>query len=308
MTVAVLVLLAGDPSSSASGPAMDLQPQPPAAQRERALRLKDEANSLFVAKKFQEALTLYEEASREDPTNAMILCNRAFTHIKLENYGQALADADQCLELDPTFIKAYYRRGTARMALGKSKLALTDFRTVTRLRPGDSTALAKLKQCEKVFKLEAFEAAIRAEAQPSPLASLADELDAMEVPEDYDGPRWDEGDMTLDFIRGMLERFRTDRRLHKKYMYKIIVRAHEQLSRMQNIEALEIPPGETLTVCGDTHGQFFDVLKIFDMNGAPSAENPYLFNGDFVDRGSWSLEVRCIEDTHVAALGTRTHA
>ena len=44
-------------------------------------------------------------------------------------------------------------------------------------------------------------------------------------------------------------------------------------------------------VAHSTTGQFFDFLSIFDQYGMPSPEAPYIFNGDFVDRGSWGLEI-----------------
>ena len=46
-------------------------------------------------------------------------------------------------------------------------------------------------------------------------------------------------------------------------------------------------------MCGDTHGQFKDVLNIFSdgIGGYPSKGNVYLFNGDLVDRGPMSFEI-----------------
>ena len=228
----------------------------------------------------------------------MLYSNRAMAHIKAESYGLAISDAEAAIRLDPTYIKAYYRRGSANFALGKYRLALRDFKAVCKLRPTDRDARTKLKECEKAVKQLAFANAIESSDDQCVSATLDPSQIAVE--DSYDGPRLgDDGAVTDDFVEGMLERFRDQRLVHKKYVLQILLGAKALLVAEESLVDLKIPDvdgdGDAdkahYTVCGDVHGQFYDLLHIFEINGLPTDKNPYVFNGDFVDRGSFSVEV-----------------
>ena len=61
--------------------------------------------------------------------------------------------------------------------------------------------------------------------------------------------------------------------------------ARDILDKLDNVATLTCP----ITVCGDIHGQFDDLLEIFDVGGEVPETN-YIFLGDFVDRGYHSVE------------------
>jgi serine/threonine-protein phosphatase 5 len=112
------------------------------------------------------------------------------------------------------------------------------------------------------------------------------------VESSYDGPTLPEGNaVTMDFVKAMMQRFKDQKLVAKRYIVSILQQVFLLLKEVPSLMRLSVPPSGVFTVCGDTHGQFYDVLHIFELNGLPSPENPYLFNGDFVDRGSFSFEV-----------------
>ncbi|XP_022848633.1 serine/threonine-protein phosphatase 5-like isoform X3 [Olea europaea var. sylvestris] len=113
----------------------------------------------------------------------------------------------------------------------------------------------------------------------------------LDVEPQYAGARIEGDVVTLDFVKKMMDDFKNQKCLHKRYAYQIVLQTREMLRALPSLVDINVPNGKHFTVCGDVHGQFYDLLNIFELNGLPSEDNPYLFNGDFVDRGSFSVEV-----------------
>jgi len=79
------------------------------------------------SKEFELAVACYTKSIEINPSEAASYSNRAMAYLKMKKYGSCIDDAEKALEIDPTYLKAYHRRGKALQAAGRFEEAIKDY-------------------------------------------------------------------------------------------------------------------------------------------------------------------------------------
>jgi serine/threonine-protein phosphatase 2A catalytic subunit len=92
-------------------------------------------------------------------------------------------------------------------------------------------------------------------------------------------------DVNVQELDKWIEKSYSCEHLPESAVAKLCSKARSILIEEKNVQPVKCP----VTVCGDIHGQFYDLMELFRIGGKPPDTN-YLFMGDYVDRGYFSVE------------------
>uniref|UniRef100_A0A183BRY1 Serine/threonine-protein phosphatase n=1 Tax=Globodera pallida TaxID=36090 RepID=A0A183BRY1_GLOPA len=144
--------------------------------------------------------------------------------------------------------------------------------------------------CHALARL-AFDAADEAE-KDAKLWELANP-ELFRVDKSYKGPTI-ALPLRSNHVETMIEHFKQNKILPARHLLTILHEARKALKAMPTLTHVSTHMSGQVTVCGDLHGKFDDLCIILHKNGFPSLDNPYVFNGDFVDRGGQSIEILAV--------------
>jgi len=92
----------------------------------------------------------------------------------------------------------------------------------------------------------------------------------------------EEAEGSIKDLDQWIEQLNQCKQLTENQVKVLTDKAKEILSQETNVQNVKCP----VTVCGDVHGQFYDVMELLQIGGK-SPDTNYLFMGDYVDRGTF---------------------
>ncbi|KAI9633091.1 uncharacterized protein MKK02DRAFT_19587 [Dioszegia hungarica] len=274
-----------------------------AADAEKAQEIKVKANKAFADKDFATSIELYTEAIHLNPKDSTFWNNRAMSKGKMEEHGGAIADATRAIEINPKYAKAYFRRGLSYLSILRPTLAVPDFKKALDLDPTSKPVQAQLAATKKLIYAIEFEKAISIGEtkttstrclemidQGACMLDLKQKSEHMPLPIIPDDPKA-RYTPTAEWVEGMIESFKKGGKVPRRVAWEIVLGVKAAVEKEKSLVEIEIPKGCTVEIIGDSESQFFDVCNLLSMTKPPSDTHYLVFNGDLVDRGSWSVEV-----------------
>lgn len=199
-------------------------------EAQEAERLRLQGNTAFQAGQYKEAIELYSHSIRSDPSSAFAYCNRSFAHLKMGNVVEAVADAEEAVNLQPNSYKAYYRLGMALIARGGYRRALDSLRRASALAVEDAekeTIKVALAKCESRLAR-------------NPDTRLLSETSSTTCGQSDDGPRMYDGPLDFTDLLSRAKKAIDTRCELQKYRtaydnQKDIVECRSHLQRVQEL-------------------------------------------------------------------------
>ncbi|XP_007259430.3 serine/threonine-protein phosphatase with EF-hands 1 isoform X2 [Astyanax mexicanus] len=214
------------------------------------------------------------------------------TSVAIENQGRPSEVAMKAAIL----IQRWYRRYVARLEM-RRRYTWNIFQSIEYAGEQDQLQLSSFFSfmLDNFTQLNGNGPDLISHLLDSPVDPVVDEVrqskyEQIVVPESYSGPRLS-FPLSVTDTNVLLSAFKEQQTLHAKYVLQLLHETQKFLKQMPNVIYLSSSYAKEITICGDLHGRLDDLLLIFYKNGLPSAENPYIFNGDFVDRGKKSIEI-----------------
>ncbi|CAN4077912.1 unnamed protein product [Withania somnifera] len=114
---------------------------------------REKGNQFFKEMKYPEAVKHYTESIKRNPKDPRAYSNRAACYTKLTALPEGLKDAEKCIELDPTFVKGYTRKGAVQFFMKEYEKALKTYQEGLKHDPQNHELLDGVKRCaEQISK------------------------------------------------------------------------------------------------------------------------------------------------------------
>ncbi|KAG7400325.1 hypothetical protein PHYBOEH_006265 [Phytophthora boehmeriae] len=123
-----------------------------ASSKSREELEREEGNAHYKRGDYVAAIKSYTRCLGYNPQNAVVLSNRAMAYLKNREFANAEDDCSLALKADPSHVKSYSRRGTARNSLGKHRLALLDFERAAALDPKSRQIQTQLQSTRELIR------------------------------------------------------------------------------------------------------------------------------------------------------------